>query len=104
MEKKTNYTELSKQELIELVKKQQEKLDEMTPPPPNDWHSWFYTLLLIKLHDFPSVRVDREVVLGAQPQRADFVVAKEDAVVDTGLKVFQNFRKHHIIEFKWNSG
>ena len=97
---KPDYTKLSKDELIKLVTELQKKLDELTTPPPNDWHSWFYALLMIKLHGFPSVSVEREVVLGAQPQRADFIVIKEEEAVDLGLGVFKDFKKYNIIEFK----
>ena len=95
-----NYSELTKEELLKLVEEQEQKLNELTNPPQNDWHSWFYSLLMIQLHGFPSVKVEREAVLGAQPPRSDFVIVKEDDVVDLGLGVFRNFRKENIIEFK----
>ena len=92
--------DLSKDELIKMVIDLQEQVDALTNPPPNDWHSWFYSLLMIELHTFPSVRVEREVVLGAQPPRADFIIVKEEDIVDLGLGVFRDFRKQNIIEFK----
>ncbi|MBO6298444.1 MAG: hypothetical protein J6N53_06310 [Lachnospiraceae bacterium] len=92
---------LSREELLELVKRQQEQLDTLLNPPPNDWHSWFYALLMIKLHKFfPAVTVEREILLGAQPPRADFLVLKESEKTDLGLGVFRIFRKHNILEFK----
>ena len=92
--------ELSKEELIKMVLDLQEQVDALTNPPPNDWHSWFYSLLMIELHGFPAVKVEREVVLGAQPPRADFVIVKEEDIVDLGLGIFKDFRKRNIIEFK----
>ena len=92
--------DLSKEELIKMVIDLQEQVDALTNPPPNDWHSWFYSLLMIELHGFPSVKVEREVVLGAQPPRADFVIVKEEDIVDLGLGVFRDFRKRNILEFK----
>lgn len=91
---------LSREELIRLVQSQQEKIQELTTVPPNDWHSLFYALLMIVTHKFKSVKVEREVVLGAQPPRADFVVLEEDGVVDMGLQIFRIFRKTNILEFK----
>ena len=95
-----DYADLSREELLALVTEQEQKLNELTNPPQNDWHSWFYSLLMIQLHGFPSVKVEREVVLGAQPPRADFVVIKEDDVVDLGLGIFRDLRKENIIELK----
>ena len=95
-----NLNDLSKEELIKMVTDLQYQVDALTNPPPNDWHSWFYSLLMIELHGFPSVKVEREVVLGAQPPRADFVIVKEEDIVDLGLGVFRDFRKQNIIEFK----
>ena len=92
--------DLSKEELIKMVTDLQEQVDALTNPPPNDWHSWFYSLLMIELHGFPSVTVEREVVLGAQPPRADFVVVKDEDIVDLGLGVFRGFRRRNILEFK----
>ena len=46
------------------------------------------------------MKVEREVVLGAQPPRADFVVITETDIVDLGLSVFQGFKRYNIIEFK----
>ena len=100
---------LSPDELISRLKEQEkqiqelrEQLDALTNPPPNDWHSWFYILLNIVLHRFKKddVKVLREVVLGAMPPRADFVVVEEDEIIDLGLDVFKFFRKFNILEFK----
>ena len=91
---------LTREELEELVYNQQKKIEELTTIPPNDWHSLFYALLMIVTHKFKSVKVDREVVLGAQPPRADFVVIEEDDIVDMGLRIFSIFRKYNILEFK----
>ena len=95
-----NYADLSRDELLQIITKQQKQIEALTNPPPNDWHSWFYSLLMIKLGDIPSVRIDREVVLGAQPPRADFVVISDDAAADLGLSVFKGYKKYNIIEFK----
>ena len=97
---KDNLSSLSREELEELIQSQQNKIEELTTVPPNDWHSLFYALLMIVTHKFKSVKVDREVVLGAQPPRADFVVIKEDDIVDMGLKIFKIFLKFNILEFK----
>ena len=93
---------LSKEELIEKIKELEAKIEELTNPPPNDWHSWFYILLNIVLHRFKkdNVKVLREVVLGAMPPRADFVVVEEGEIIDLGLDVFRFFRKFNILEFK----
>ena len=40
--------DLSKEELIKMVTDLQEQVDALTNPPPNDWHSWFYSLLIIE--------------------------------------------------------
>ena len=76
-----NFSTFSREELEAKVIEQrkqlselQQKVNDLTNPPPNDWHSWFYSLLHIVLHKFPTVDIEREVVLGAQPPRADFVV------------------------------
>ena len=92
---------LTREELLELVERQQKQLDKLLNPPPNDWHSWFYSLLMIKMYKyFPAVSVEREVLLGAQPPRADFIVLKESQKIDLELGVFRIFRKHNILEFK----
>ena len=100
---------LSLDELIARIEEQDEQIqdlrrqiDNLTNPPPNDWHSWFYILLNIVLHRFKNdaVKILREVVLGAMPPRADFVVIEEGEIVDLGLDVFKFFRKFNILEFK----
>lgn len=100
---------LSKEELIEKITELigtinglNERIKELTSPPPNDWHSWFYILLNIILHKFKEKRVKimREVVLGAMPPRADFIVVEEGDIIDLGLDVFRFFRKFNILEFK----
>ena len=40
------------------------------------------------------------MVLGAQPPRADFVVVKDEDIIDLGLGVFKGFRRRNILEFK----
>lgn len=100
---------LSKDELIKRIGEQDKQLqklrqemDEYKNPPPNDWHSWFYALLNIVLFRFrkDSVKILREVVLGVQPPRADFVIVEESDIVDLGLDVFKGFRNVNILEFK----
>lgn len=97
-----DYSTLSHDELVEIIKKQQEQIDTLTNPPQNDWHSWFYTLLNILLYKFRKDRVTvlPEVKFGAMPPIADFIVVKEYSIVDLGLKIFSFFRKYNIIEFK----
>ena len=46
------------------------------------------------------MKIQREVVLGSQPSRADFLVVSEESDVDLGLGIFQIFKKWNIIEFK----
>ena len=72
---------------------------ELEPQPPNDWHSWMDALLHIVLHPYPVV-IDREIFLGNQPPRADFLVLMEPEIVDLGLDIFKIFREHNILEFK----
>ena len=100
---------LSPDELIARIEERdkqiqelKEQIESLTNPPPNDWHSWFYILLNIVLHRFKknAVKILREVVLGAMPPRADFVVVEEGEIVDLGLDVFKFFRKFNILEFK----
>jgi len=55
---------------------------------------------MILLNKFDSVDVDREVMLGIQAPRADFIVVNEDKSVDLGLKIFSLFDKHNVAEFK----
>ncbi|XME04317.1 hypothetical protein QYZ88_009110 [Lachnospiraceae bacterium C1.1] len=97
-----NYSALSRDDLVAIIKKQQKQIDALTNPPQNDWHSWFYTLLNILLYRFRKDRVMvlPEVKLGAMPPIADFIVVKEDSIVDLGLEVFSFFHKYNIIEFK----
>ena len=86
--------------LDQIIKKQQKQLDAFLNPPPNDWHAWFYALLRITFHKYPTVDVLREVMLGVQAPRADFIVIVEDQKLNLGLKIFSFFRKHDILEFK----
>ena len=72
---------------------------ELEPPPPSDWHSWMDAMLHIALHHYP-VEIERELVLGNQPPRADFLVLMENEIVDLGLQIFKIFLEHNIIEFK----
>ena len=97
-----DYSALSRDDLVAIILKQQKQIDALTNPPQNDWHSWFYTLLNILLYKFRKdhVMVLPEVKLGAMPPIADFIVVKEDSIVDLGLEVFCFFRKYNIIEFK----
>ena len=84
------------------IRELEQKMEKFLNPPPNDWHSWFYALLNIVLYRFrkDSVKILREVVLGVQPPRADFVIVEENDIVDLGLDVFKGFRKANILEFK----
>ena len=75
------------------------RIRELEPPPPSDWHSWMNALLHIVLHRYP-VTIEREYLLGSQPPRADFLILKEQAIVDLGLEIFRIFREHNIVEFK----
>ena len=100
MEQKTDLSSLTKDELIEKINELNTRIEELTTPPHNDWHSWFYALLMILLNKFDSVDVDREVMLGIQAPRADFIVVNEDKSVDLGLKIFSLFDKHNVAEFK----
>lgn len=92
--------ETDRDELIEKINELNTRIEELTTPPHNDWHSWFYALLMILLNKFDSVDVDREVMLGIQAPRADFIVVNEDKSVDLGLKIFSLFDKHNVAEFK----
>ena len=98
---------LSHEELLAMLKEQQQiiadlksKLDDLLNPPPNDWHAWFYALLNIIFHKVPTVRIQREVLLGVQSPRADFVVIVEDEQTNLELQIFAIFKKYNIIEFK----
>ena len=93
---------LTKEELMEKINELNARIEELTTPPRNDWHSWFYILLNIVLHRFKKdrVKIDREVILGSMPPRADFIVVEEGEIIDLGLDVFKFFKKFNIIEFK----
>ena len=59
IEQMPNLSDLSKDELIELLNKSRAeteklraKIEELTTPPQNDWHAWFYALLQILLNKF----------------------------------------------------
>ena len=101
-ENTVDYSALSHDELVAKINALQKQIDSLTKPPQNDWHSWFYSLLNILLYKFRNnhVTVLPEVKLGAMPPIADFIVVKEDSIVDLGLEVFSFFRKYNIIEFK----
>ena len=94
--------EADKEELMGKINELSAKIEDLTTPPHNDWHSWFYILLNIVLHRFKKnkVKIDREVVLEAMPPRADFIVVEEGEIVDLMLGVFKFFKKSNIIEFK----
>ena len=95
-----DYSALSHDELVAIIKNLKAQLDAFLNPPPNDWHAWFYALLRITFHKFPTVDVLREVMLGVQAPRADFIIIVDDQKVDLVLKIFSFFRKHDILEFK----
>ena len=106
-EQNTDLSALTKAELIDRLTKAdadnealKRRIEVLTTPPHNDWHSWFYALLMILLNKFDSVDVDREVMLGIQAPRADFIVVNEDRSVDLGLNIFSLFDKHNVAEFK----
>ena len=75
------------------------RIMELEPPPPSDWHSWMDAMLHIALHHYP-VEIKREIVLGNQPPRTDFLVLMENEIVDLNLQIFKIFREHNVIEFK----
>ena len=95
-----DYSALSRDDLVAIIKDLKAQLDTLLNPPPNDWHAWFYALLRITFHKYPTVDVLREVMLGVQAPRADFIVIVEDQKLNLGLKIFSFFRKHDILEFK----
>ena len=102
-EEPVNTGSLSYTELLSLVNEQKKEIDRLNKilnPPPTDWHSLFYALLHIVLFGYKDVEINREVVLGSQPSRADFVVVSDRSGVDLGLSIFQSFKKWNIIEFK----
>jgi len=47
MEQKAELSALTKDELIEKINELNTRIEELTTPPHNDWHSWFYALLMI---------------------------------------------------------
>ena len=91
---------LSKKELIDRIGILQARIDELTTPPHNDWHAWFYALLRIVFKGFDSISIEREVMLGVQAPRADFIVVNEDRSVDLRLQIFAIFGRHNVAEFK----
>ena len=95
-----DYPALSHDELVATIKDLKARLDALLNPPQNDWHAWFYALLRITFHKYPAVDVLREVMLGVQAPRADFIVIVEDKKLNLGLKIFSFFRKYDILEFK----
>ena len=91
---------MTPEEIAALTREQLlERIRELEPPPPSDWHSWMDALLHIVLHRYP-VTIEREFLLGSQPPRADFLILMEQEIVDLGLEIFRIFREHNIIEFK----
>ena len=95
-----DYSALSHDELVAIIKDLKAQLDTLLNPPPNDWHAWFYALLRITFHKYPTVDVLREVMLGVQAPRADFIIIVDDQKLNLGLKIFSFFKKHDILEFK----
>jgi hypothetical protein len=67
--------------------------------PANDWHSMMYLLLFITLHGLP-VDLTREIVIGAMPPRADYLIKKNDPGVDMKLEIFKIFLKMNVVEYK----
>ena len=101
------YSTLTREELLAISQELQKEVDElkaeiekMRTPPPNDWHSWMDALLHIMLQKYyPDVDIQREFVLGVQPQRADFIVLRKK-LIDLKFMIFAIFRKYNIVEFK----
>ncbi|MBQ1348243.1 MAG: hypothetical protein IIY58_02635 [Aeriscardovia sp.] len=67
--------------------------------PPDDWHSMMYLALSIVLYG-KGVDLRREIVIGAMPPRADFLIKKDDPGVDLGLAIFGHFLKMNVVEYK----
>lgn len=80
---KERLSSLSREELEDIIQRQQTKIEKLTTVPPNDWHSLFYALLMIVTHRFKSVKVDREVVLGGDPFDISMGSARRGPLLET---------------------
>ena len=107
-ENTTDYSALSHDELVAIIKSLQEQNTKLqtqiaeTKPQRNDWHSWMEILFKIVLYRFfkDDVKIFPEVKLGAMPPRLDFLIIQERDLIDLGLDVFKIFKRYNIIEFK----
>ena len=90
-------TEPEKKRRIEELRRE---LKELEAVPRSDWHKAFEAFLNLRIAKYDGVRIDKEVEIGVNPPRADFIILTSDGKVDFEESIFRIFRKVNIIEYK----
>ena len=50
------------------------ELKELEAVPRSDWHKAFEAFLNLRIAKYDGVRIDKEVEIGVNPPRADFII------------------------------
>ncbi|MBR1659995.1 MAG: hypothetical protein IJ705_06730, partial [Oscillospiraceae bacterium] len=78
-----------------------ERLKALNTVPRSDWHREFENILQIEMESWHNGAVmDREVSIGEDAPRADFIVVSETALPREAKSVFRFFRRKNAIEYK----
>ena len=78
-----------------------DRLKILNAVPRTDWHREFENILWIEIDSWNNGSIiEREVTIGEDPPRADFILVSGEKMPDSVKDVFRIFRKKNAIEYK----
>ena len=85
------------QERVQLL----DRLKALRAVPRSDWHREFEDVLQIDVDSWNNhAWIEREVSIGEDAPRADYLIVNSEGLPKTAKSVFQIFRKHNVVEYK----
>ena len=83
------------------VKQHLKRLKELRAVPRSDWHREFEDVLLLDIDSWNNNSyLEREVTIGEDAPRADYIIVTSNGLPDSAKAVFRIFRRHNVIEYK----
>ena len=82
-------------------KQLRDRLKTLNAAPRSDWHREFENLMQIEIESWGNdSKIDREVTIGEDAPRADFILVSSEELPEHVKSVFRIFRRKNAIEFK----
>ena len=91
---------MTDQEKSKRIEELRDELRKLEAVPRNDWHKAFEAFLNIRISRYEGVELDKEVEVGVDPPRIDFIILVNDGTAVFEESIFKLFRKVNIIEYK----